>query len=169
MTTTDTVNKIEIRWLPSIWWAYFDDRTESYLHATTSEGLKRACLQLWPNATIKIVPRVASPDKDAWQSAAELRACSRGVGQWDYTVMQDAAKLIEAQQDELRELRHLIGEVESGDAILAKREERMRRALCFYAHPDTYQLNGHAQIDGAKMPCLVDRGDKAREALVDYT
>lgn len=80
-----------------------------------------------------------------------------------------AEKEAEVRKRETEELRHLIGEMEQGDAIIAKRADRMRKALCFYAHPDTYvEMPTDSRIVGP-VPIENDKGHQAREALVDYT
>jgi len=63
----------------------------------------------------------------------------------------------------------LIGEMEQGAAIMAKREERMRTALCFYGHPDTYCMVPNDAEKGYLIPIEKDKGEIAREALVDFT
>lgn len=105
---------------------------------------------------------------EAITPVADRHAENQNSLAWRKLAMEKEAELV-ALRSELDALSHLISETETGDAILAKREARMRAALCFYAHPDTYRLNGHPQIDGARMPVLVDMGGRAREALVYYT
>lgn len=80
-----------------------------------------------------------------------------------------AEKEAETRKREAEELRQLIGEMEQGDEILQKRDARMRKALCFYAHPDTYVEMPTTSGMIGPIPIENDKGHQAREALVDYS